>query len=266
MTSHVAQSPGESNDLLFVLRVRLRTLGASLKASDGSASVPVISKEEEEFQDWSQAWLAIGTLGNRDIQEDPQRHESLENLQASDFTMEEVDRFQVELVKLLTRKPNSSTGAPEIAEADRANPLPNRFLDRPWSLEVDGKPENDNHGDLSPSAKIILSKVGDALLSNRTAIKKESLSFLLKKMFVCGSGFAPPRNPIPEPRIDKILRAVLAKKIYPQTPALAPANKYLENKPTEKMQEEEDKRKDQYKWVKTDSECKIGFHSCIGAF
>ncbi|CAL9184111.1 unnamed protein product [Musa hybrid cultivar] len=230
---------------------------AAALSSASCASIPVISKEE--FGDWPQALLAIGTLGNRDIKEDPQRHESSENLQASedlpDFTMEEVNRFQVELVKLLTRKPNSSTSAPEIAEADRANLLLNWFLNRPSSLEVDRKLEN--LGDLSPSTKIILSKVRDALLSNRTAIKKESLSFLFKKLFVCGGGFAPPRNlkdPIPEPRIDKVLRAILTKKIYPRSSALAPAKKYLANKPTVKMQEE-DKRKDQYKWVKTDSEC-----------
>lgn len=171
------------------------------------ASIPVISKEE--FEDWPQALLAIGTLGNRDIKEEPQRYESSENLQASedlpDFTMEEMNRFQVELVKLLTRKPNSSTSAPEIAEADRANLQLNWFVNHPSSLEVDRKLEN--LGDLSPSTKIILSEVRDALLSNRTAIKKESLSFLFKKMFVCGGGFAPPRNlkdPIPEPRIDKV--------------------------------------------------------------
>ncbi|CAD5177960.1 unnamed protein product [Musa acuminata subsp. malaccensis] len=240
---------------------------AAALSSASCTSIPVISKEE--FRDWPQALLAIGTLGNRDIKEDPQRPESSENLQASedlpDFTMEEVNRFRVELVKLLTRKPNSSTSAPEIAEADRANLLLNWFLNRPSSLEVDRKLEN--LGDLSPSTKIILSKVRDALLSNRTAIKKESLSFLFKKMFVCGSGFAPPRNlkdPIPEPRIDKVLRAILTKKIYPRSSALAPAKKYLANKPTEKMQEE-DKRKDQYKWVKTDSECKM-FHSCVSAF
>ncbi|URE10193.1 hypothetical protein MUK42_23456, partial [Musa troglodytarum] len=229
---------------------------AAALSSASCASIPVISKEE--FRDWPQALLAIGTLGNGDIKEDPQRRDSSENLQASedlpDFTVEEVNRFQVELVKLLTRKPNSSTSAPEIAEADRANLLLNWFLNRPSTLQIDRKLEY--LGDLSPSTKITLSKVSDALLSNRTAIKKESLSFLFTKMFVCRGGFAPPRNlkdPIPEPRTDKVLRAILTKKICPQSSALAPEKKCLANKPTEKMQEE-DKRKDQYKWVKTDSE------------
>ncbi|XP_064964126.1 protein DEEPER ROOTING 1-like [Musa acuminata AAA Group] len=167
-----------------------------------------------ERSEWPQALLAIGTFGINDMKQDPQ---IAENLDASedllDFTAEEVNTLQKELAKLLSRKPKCSTSGSEIAEEEeeegRANLPLNRFLNCPSSLEVDRTTslKLDNNGDLSPYTKIILSKVKDALQGNRNAIKKKSLSFLLKKICVCGSGFESPpsfRDPIPEPRIEKV--------------------------------------------------------------
>ncbi|WOL02644.1 hypothetical protein Cni_G11363 [Canna indica] len=239
-----------------------------LDAGSFSAScASVADVRKDEFNDWADALLAIGTFGNKDLKEEPKRHDPSENLYTDeedlpDFTMEEVNTLQKELAKLLTRKPKCRTSLSEIAEEDRANQPLNRFLNCPSSLEVDRKLEHlgkENHGDLSPNTKIILNKVKDALLGNSNALKKNSLSFLFKKIFVCGSGFAPPRSlrdAIPEPRIEKILRAIIAKKIYPQSFASTVTKKYLENRTSEKMHlgNEEDKRKDQYRWVKTDSE------------
>ncbi|XP_057767350.1 protein NEGATIVE GRAVITROPIC RESPONSE OF ROOTS-like isoform X2 [Salvia miltiorrhiza] len=88
-------------------------------------------------------------------------------------------------------------------------------------------------------------------------IGKTSLSFLLKKALLCGgAGFvaAPPiiRDPLPDPKLDhstmeKILRAMLHKKIYPQRPT---PKKCLD------MGEEQECEKGthQSKWDKTDSE------------
>ncbi|XP_064950846.1 protein DEEPER ROOTING 1-like isoform X1 [Musa acuminata AAA Group] len=237
------------------------------KCSASRASAP-----GNEHSEWPQALLAIGTFGINDMKQDPQ---IAENLDASedllDFTAEEVNTLQKELAKLLSRKPKCSTSGSEIAEEEeeegRANLPLNRFLNCPSSLEVDRTTslKLDNNGDLSPYTKIILSKVKDALQGNRNAIKKKSLSFLLKKICVCRSGFESPpsfKDPIPEPRIEKILKAILTKK----SSAPTSMRSYLKSKPNEKLQaskvEEDDRRKNQCRWVKTDSECKT-INSCI---
>ncbi|CAL9080995.1 unnamed protein product, partial [Musa acuminata var. zebrina] len=232
--------------------------------------------QKEGPNDWPQALLTIGTLGNNDLKEESHRVEYSQDLDSSqdlsDFTIEEVNKLQKELKKLLTRKSKLKSNGSEIGEEDRANLPLNRFLNCPSSLEVDRTAntkhecsENENNGDLSPNTKIMLSKLRDSLLGNRNAIKKKSISFLLKKVFVCGGGFAPApssRDPAPESRMEKILRAILTKKM--SQPNSAPASskkKYLENKPAERTREgeEEDKKKAQCKWVKTDSECKFSY-------
>ncbi|WOL03905.1 hypothetical protein Cni_G12625 [Canna indica] len=225
---------------------------------------------KEEFNDWPQALLAIGTFGNNELKEEqplgddhPQNLDSSEDL--SDFTIEEVNKLQKELKRLLTLKSKSKSSGSEIGEEDRANLPLNRFLNCPSSLEVDRIAStkfeclgNENNGDLSPNTKIILNKVKDLLLGNRNAIKKKSISFLLKKIFVCSGGFAPApslRDPIPESRMEKILRAILTKKMSQQNPAPSSSKKFLENKPIEKAgEDEDDKKKARCKWVKTDSE------------
>ncbi|CAN8292500.1 unnamed protein product [Cochlearia groenlandica] len=89
--------------------------------------------------------------------------------------------------------------------------------------------------------------------------KKKSLSFLLKKMFVCTSGFKTPPplldlsrgdSSLPNTRMEKMLRTILNKKIHPQR-SNAIANKYLEN---HKIINEARSSVDANKWVKTDSE------------
>ncbi|XP_019710035.1 protein NEGATIVE GRAVITROPIC RESPONSE OF ROOTS-like [Elaeis guineensis] len=239
------------------------------------ASMPDVRKEE--FNDWPQALLSIGTFGNNDLKEDPQRHELSENLDSSenldasqdfpDFTMEEVRKLQKELTKLLSRKSKSSTKGPEVVEEEERANLPlNRFLNFPSSLEVDRTASlrlqddlDNNKGDLSPNTKIILNKAKDWLLDNRNAMKEKTLTFLLKKIFVCRSGFSPTpslRDPMPESRMEKILRTLLQKKIYPRSSASSSMRKCLEERPVENVQAEkkEEKGEDRYKWVKTDSE------------
>ncbi|XP_074570479.1 protein DEEPER ROOTING 1-like [Curcuma longa] len=224
-------------------------------------SLPDEQDSKEEFKDWPQSLLAIGTFGNNEIKEDPQE---------SDFSVEEFNQLQKELKKLLSLKSKSSTrNGSEIMEDDRVHTPLNRFLnfpsrsavDRTWSSNLESL-ASDSHGDLSPNTKIMLiSKVKDVLLGNPNAIKKKSISFIIKKMFVCSSGFAPAaslRDPMPESRMEKILRAILAKKI--QQPSSAP-KKRIENKPTEETQEKaqageegEGESKDKCRWVKTDSD------------
>jgi hypothetical protein len=61
----------------------------------------------------------------------------------------------------------------------------------------------------------------------------------------------------------KVLRALLHKKIYPQSNTSISTRKYLENKEAETRDESEmeEKEIDRCKWVKTDSECKFVFLS-----
>ncbi|CAA7013639.1 unnamed protein product [Microthlaspi erraticum] len=88
--------------------------------------------------------------------------------------------------------------------------------------------------------------------------KKKSLSFLLKKMFVCTSGFKTPPHlldlskgdSLPNTRMEKMLRTILNKKIHPQR-SNAIAKKYLEN---HKIIDEARSSVDANKWVKSDSE------------
>ncbi|URD90876.1 hypothetical protein MUK42_27328 [Musa troglodytarum] len=257
----------------------------SFDAGSSSAHYPSMpSSQKEELNDWPQALLSIGTLGNSEMKEEPRRDEHSQILDSSEdlsnFTIEEVSNLQRELKKLLSLKSKTKSAGSEFGEEDRAKLPLNRFLNCPSSLEVDriasAKLEhldNDNNGDLSPNTKIILSKLKEVLLGNRNAIKKKSISFLLKRMLVCGGGFAPApgiRDPMPESRMEKILRAILTKKMHQQSSAPSSSKKYLENKPVgrsregeeeeeEEEEEKEEKRKAQCKWVKTDSECEFNY-------
>ncbi|RWW53281.1 hypothetical protein BHE74_00040275 [Ensete ventricosum] len=161
-------------------------------SSTSRASIPDV---REELGNCLHTLLAIGTLGNTDTKEDPQRHEDIsEDLPC--FTIEEAK----ELAKLLSQKlAKSSARGSEIAKDDRADKA-TRFKLESW--------EDVNHGgDLSPDTRIILHKLKDALSCNYAAIKKEPLSFLLRKMFVCGRGFAQTRSfkgLIAEPTVEKV--------------------------------------------------------------
>ncbi|KAJ0987491.1 hypothetical protein J5N97_005847 [Dioscorea zingiberensis] len=247
-------------------------------------SMPVHNDRKEEFSDWPQALLAIGTFGNKELNEnqetahhsseddefnedDPQTVESSLDLQ--DFTLEEVSKLQKELTRLLSHKPKANSDAPEIRE-ERANLPLNRFLNCPSSLEVDrlcnnergdgdhgGHGDHGDHGDgdLSPKSKIILNKAKDVLMDNGSKIRRRSIKFLLKKMFACKTGFPPVpniRDSVPESKIEKLLRMILHKKIYPKSSTPPLLKKYLDKKQDEKRLKEEEE--EGCKWVKTDSE------------
>ncbi|XP_039145673.1 protein NEGATIVE GRAVITROPIC RESPONSE OF ROOTS-like [Dioscorea cayenensis subsp. rotundata] len=224
-----------------------------------SISAPSYDRKEE-FSDWPQALLAIGTFGNKEISEkqettqhddessEDELHEDETSQDLQDFTLEEVTKLQNELTKLLKHKPKPKPDAPEITGEDRANLPLNRFLNCPSSLEVE-RIANINE------AKIILNKAKDALMDNGSKIRRRSISFLLKKMFVCKSGLPPMpniRDSVPESKIDKLLRMILHKKIYPPSSTPTLLKKYLDKKQDEKrIKDEEDEG---CKWVKTDSE------------
>ncbi|KAL0797982.1 hypothetical protein Bca101_053156 [Brassica carinata] len=97
-----------------------------------------------------------------------------------------------------------------------------------------------------------------AVYTDVTIGKKKSISFLLKKMFVCTSGFKTPPHLLdlsrgdsfPNTHMEKMLRTILSQKIHPQR-SNAIANEHLKN---HKIIDEARSSVDANKWVKTDSE------------
>ncbi|KAG6792223.1 hypothetical protein POTOM_001366 [Populus tomentosa] len=240
-----------------------------------SATRHVKQESREEFSDWPHGLLAIGTFGNRElgesneiqdaeedqlVEEDPSSSHDLQ-----DFTPEEIGKLQKELTKLLTRKPTS-----QDKEKETANLPLDRFLNCPSSLEVDRRVSNtaigdldDKEDDIERTISVILGRCKDICENNKKkAIGKKSVSFLLKKIFVCRSGFAPQpslRDTLQESRMEKLLRTLLHKKINPQSTSRASSvKKYIEDKRISKKEKEDDEKRyktsDGSKWVKTDSE------------
>ncbi|XP_014499137.1 uncharacterized protein LOC106760189 isoform X2 [Vigna radiata var. radiata] len=236
----------------------------------------------EEFSDWPDGLLAIGTFGNNKeaiekcitTKEEPSSSE-----QIPDFTLEEIGKLQKELTKLLRQKPKVEK---EIAHL----PL-DRFLNCPSSLEVDRRISNvvctdsenkddhdeeeekqereedddDDEEDIEKTLGVILGKFKEICAKkSKKAIGKKSISFLLKKMFVCRSGFSPTSSlrdtlQLQESRMEKLLRTILHKKINTQHSSRALSLKRLEDRRKMPMEEEaEAETDDGGKWVKTDSE------------
>ncbi|KAI3521347.1 hypothetical protein L1887_10810 [Cichorium endivia] len=246
--------------------------GHGHKNSNTATSANHHMKQEtrkEEFNDWPHGFLAIGTFGNSDLQ--AENEATQDNPQAtassspdlSEFTPEEIGKLQKELTKLLSKKP-----AGEIA-ADL--PL-DRFLNCPSSLEVDRRLSttvitnpDDKEEDIDRTIKAILGRCKDICMENsKKAIGKKSISFLLKKMFVCSSGLPPMpslQDRLPESRMERLLRAMLKNKVNPQNSSRASsARKLIENRKSPRKgkgkaaENDEDDAIDGSKWVKTDSE------------
>ncbi|XP_008242324.1 PREDICTED: uncharacterized protein LOC103340664 [Prunus mume] len=230
---------------------------------------------KEEVNEWPHGLLTIGTLGNSDLKEDQQSNpppSPKDHLHG--FTPEEVRNIQNELNSYLNEEADhqSNSGA-ELEKVPNFLPL-DKFLTRQSSLKVERNGNNadcdepkENGSRFQRSGSVVLSRGKDVCLENtNTAIGKKSLSFLLKKVFVCRSGFAPAaapglRDPILESRMEKILKAILHKKIYPKSSSASTMSmkKYLENRHNiaKSANDEEiniDKEDEGSKWVKTDSE------------
>ncbi|XP_047065593.1 protein NEGATIVE GRAVITROPIC RESPONSE OF ROOTS-like [Lolium rigidum] len=228
------------------------------------------ARDERSAGDWSM--LSIGTLGNE------QPTAPAEDQAVPDFTVEEVKKLQDALNKLLRRAKSKSSARGSTAGAgddDQSLPL-DRFLNCPSSLEVDRRlslrlqaPDaaGQNGAEFSPDTQIILTKARELLASTTGGggVKQKSFKFLLKKMFVCGGGFAPQpsfKDPV-ETKLEKLFRTMLHKKMSAarQSNAASSSRKYyLEDKQMEKIQmdgcyeEEDDNGEDVSKWDKTDSD------------
>ncbi|KAK0572838.1 hypothetical protein LWI29_038013 [Acer saccharum] len=217
----------------------------------------------EEFIDWphnGHGLLAIGTIGNTNLKKITEKTNLDENL-------EEEGKLQNHL-DLLFNEAFGQTEAPNFS-LDKFVKQSNDDDDDDAVHSVDSSNKDDHHVQRSTSSVVYnINREKDICFDNRgTAVSKKTLSFLLKKMFACTSDqFAPPpslRDPmISESRMEKMLRAILHKKIYPQSSTssttLSAKKKYLENRHEPKSANEDDenhKRGNGSKWIKTDSEC-----------
>lgn len=230
-----------------------------------SSSPPVQCRpppsRKEEFSDWPEILLAIGTLGNKKVNEGgpvDSPPPPPPPPQEGHIGIEEATELTKEPTKLLQpHKQETATNGAEKATAD----------DQTLSTasETDRSPG-------TPDAEAVLNKAKDLVADKKGGIREISLSFLLKKMFVCHGGFAPTpslKDPLTESRADKIIRTLPHKKIHPQS-TLQPLAKKMLEKPTKKLlgrrrkkilwsEEEEaaaetERGDDRNKWVKTDSE------------
>ena len=172
------------------------------------------AKEGQPINEWPHGLLTIGTLGSN--------HEPKEDLHATpppsprdllhDFTPEEATHIQNELNSFFNEHVDqSSSSAAELGKFHRQSSL--KLTERTSSNATDSdEPKEHFTSRFQSSASVILSRGKDVncLENTNTAIGKKSLSFLLKKIFVCRSGFAPPvaapalRDPIPESRMEKV--------------------------------------------------------------
>ncbi|CAN4098551.1 unnamed protein product [Withania somnifera] len=254
--------------------------------------------QNEEFNGWPDSLLAIGTFGTtstcvraksestQNIQnqdENENENEILEDMNdneqnlspdLAEFTPEEVGKLQKELTKLLSKKSTVDAKLATAHEGRQDGDLPlDRFLNCPSSLEVDRRTssrfsstnseiyENLDEEEIDRTIRAIIGRCKDHVCkTNKQKINGiKSVSFLLKKIFVCSSGFTPTpnlRDTLPESRMEKLLRTILSTKIIPRSASQISTKRYLEDRcaPKEEEQKKREKTCDGSKWVKTDND------------
>ncbi|WZZ67571.1 protein LAZY 4-like [Brassica napus] len=256
-----------------------------LHGKQGNTHRPSISsasshQPREEFSDWPQGLLSIGTFGSvakeqtqiqvvqevfkeenpSDVNMEAHRDQDLSfSGDLDDFTPEEVGKLQKELTKLLTRK-NKKRKSDVNRELGNL-PL-DRFLNCPSSLEVDRRISNalasggdfdENEEEMERTISVILGRC--KAISTESSNKKKkskrdliktSVFYLFKKMFVCSEGLSPLPNPslrdtFQESRMEKLLRVMLHKKINAQASSKQTSTKrYVEDKQQLSLKNEEE--------------------------
>lgn len=242
------------------MQSKLNAKQGSRKQNSVSANPHIDLQEpsKEEFSDWPCGLLSIGTFGiNNNVKKQVEKC----NLHGSEASCQEhlQDIALEEVGELIFDKQVVESSSLDSFEIDRTT-------SRATYEDIANKgspPQRSN-------SSVVLSRGNDSRLdSANNVIAKKSLSFLLKKMFLCSSGFTPTprpslRDPLPESRLEKsrmemILRDILNKKIYPQSssPKATTAKNYLQNRQfymTDSEDEMFDEANEGSKWVKTDSE------------
>ncbi|XP_076890388.1 protein DEEPER ROOTING 1-like [Bidens hawaiensis] len=234
-------------------------IGGQGKNKNAASSAHQIKQEpqKEEFSDWPHGLLKIGTFGNNDL---PIENEEIQETQVTDlseFTTEEIGKLQKELTNLLSKKQEIPTDLPL-----------DRFLNCPSSLEVDRRLSvkvnsevNDKEEDIDRTIRAILGRCKDICVdNNKKSIGKKSISLLFKKFFACSNGFPTIptfRDPLPESRMEKLLKAMLKNNIKPHNAQASSSRKLIEGRRSPHKKDrviEDENEKNGSKWVKTDSE------------
>ncbi|KAK2997189.1 hypothetical protein RJ639_024823 [Escallonia herrerae] len=230
---------------------------------------------KEEFSDWPHGLLAIGTFGDSSFK-DPERC-NLEGSQApvqdhenstESTIVDEVGELQKDWNQTLDGE--NSTESSLLDKLETQNPGPERFISMTSSLGFDRSNLETTWDDSAKedsanqcSTDVVFSRGNDISIGQnnaKNAIRKKSLSFLFNKTFLSKSGLTSPsiRDSVPQSRMEKIFRAILQKKIYPQSSCpKAAVQKYLDSKymsSSDSEDEMHDRVNDGSKWVKTDSE------------
>ncbi|CAD6224865.1 unnamed protein product [Miscanthus lutarioriparius] len=220
----------------------------------------VSESRNDEFSDWPQSLLAIGTFGNKQLEEEVAESSSA-NVQATQdpakFTEEEVDNIRREFEVLL--QGNGQAEAQGSCEDEQVA-----------SKEHDGEDNNEKQRrdrEQLMNREMIISKAREIVGKKKSAkLKPRSMASLLR-LLVCKGGFTTPvlepRNSFPQSRMEKLLKAILQKKIHPQNSNTVATRRHLDWKLDEKEINEclevEDALRDLddddgAKWVKTDSD------------
>ncbi|KAL9688113.1 hypothetical protein QQ045_032527 [Rhodiola kirilowii] len=209
--------------------------------------VPQEIYNEAEFSDWwpGSGLLAIGTFG---------LNKNLQNAEKDDQKLNLTD----------TQTDATSTVTPEQVLKMSDNLC--SMIEEDDDDDIKAEDSSDLSG-IERSISFALSR-GKSKEVRTNGLKKEigkkSFAILFMKMYKRGFLPSPGLNPMPESRIDKILRAILHKKIYPQSSSatVLAKKKCLRNKPSDSRCEDHDHRNEitatvvnkDSKWIKTDSD------------
>uniref|UniRef100_M8C1U7 Uncharacterized protein n=1 Tax=Aegilops tauschii TaxID=37682 RepID=M8C1U7_AEGTA len=269
-------------------------------SSSGPSRSNVPDCRNDEFSDWPQSLLAIGTFGNKQIEEVAQVQDTSEDGQsmqdAIKFTEEEVDRIQKEFAMILASKDQAEahdshddeqvTSHKDVDESinekhrdqllnkkvviskakdslgKKASTLKPRSKELFPHKDVD-ESINEKHRDQLLNKKVVISKAKDSLGKKASTLKPRSVASLFKLLMRkggCAAAVPDPRSSCPQSRMEKLLKAILQKKIHPQNSSALVPRRHLDWKPDEQEINEcledalRDLDDDGAKWVKTDSD------------
>ncbi|VAI32487.1 unnamed protein product [Triticum turgidum subsp. durum] len=166
-------------------------------SSSGPSRSKVPDCRNDEFSDWPQSLLAIGTFGNKQIEEVAQVQDASEDGQsmqdAIKFTEEEVDKIQKEFAMILASKDQTETHDPHDDDQVASHKNVDESI-------------NEKHRDQLFN-KIVISKAKDSPGKKASTLKPRSVASLLKLLMPKG-GFASavpdPRNSFPQSRMEKV--------------------------------------------------------------
>lgn len=169
---------------------------------------------KDELSDWPHGLLAIGTFGDESVKEIPKSC----NLQKSnhsqdhkkDITREEVGNLKKDLNGILDRQVPESNSADELESHyifldKNFKSSSNSNIERTSSYTVSDDIEDEDSPLQLINGTFLMNRGKDNRLDNtKNAIKKESLTFLLKKMLKSDISATPNlRDTPPEARLEK---------------------------------------------------------------